>query len=141
MQVTHRIHHQDVHVARKVKHVLRERSNHVPWFEMNDGTDPIESVSCDKRDSDFPKSCIRLNQMDNIFPTALGVRNGEVDSKAGTPESDDLTDTEKENAQRVRPFGTLRAITQRADKDNKDEGDVELVNRKQSTKKKLSSRR
>lgn len=57
------------------------------------------------------------------------MRDGEVDSIARTIERDDVTEPEEDHGDRVRPFRTLRPITERTDDDHEQQGDIELVER------------
>lgn len=57
------------------------------------------------------------------------MRDSEVDSISRTIKRDDVTEPKKDHSDRVRPFRTLRPITERADDDHEQQGDIELIER------------
>lgn len=57
------------------------------------------------------------------------MRDSEVDSIPRTIKRDDVTEPEKDHGDRVRPFRTLRPITERTDDDHEEQGDIELIER------------
>lgn len=54
------------------------------------------------------------------------MRHSEVHREASTPQGDDVTKTEEDDGKDVRPFRTLRTVTERDDDDEEESADVDL---------------
>ena len=69
---------------------------------------------------------IFCDPLSEMFPTWNGVRDLKIDRVPSTPKSDDVTDTEGENASHVGPLRSLRPISQWTYDNNEDERDIKL---------------
>jgi hypothetical protein len=61
-----------------------------------------------------------------IRPSCSGMRDSKIHSVCRTPDCNDVTQSEENDSQSVRPFGTLRTVTERTDQDDEEESNVEL---------------
>ena len=133
----------DTRTARQEEHVLNERCEHVPRLEVHEGADEVKTVGGSKRDDDVTERRVALDQsvkrdqhrkpthppehsLREVLPAIDGMRHGEVYGVCSTPQGDDIAQTEEQNADRVRPLGTLRAVTERTDQDDEEQAEVEL---------------
>ena len=133
----------DVLTTREPEHVLQERGEHVPGLEVHERPDEVEAVGSRKRNDDVTESRVGTDQpalgiqrqekaaerkdvLGEVFPACSSVGHSEVHGVACTPQRDDVAKTEEHDADRVRPFGTLRAVAERTDQDDEEQAEVEL---------------
>ena len=97
MQIAHGVHHEDVDVRRQQEHILDERSEHVPGFEVHKGRDKVHPVRREHGDDDFLQGAVFREELGKVFPFFEGVRDGEVDGVGGAPGGDDVADAEEDD--------------------------------------------
>lgn len=60
------------------------------------------------------------------MPSSESVRYSKVNSEGRTPKGNAVTYTEENNRERIRPFGSLRSVTERTNQDDEENGDVDV---------------
>lgn len=115
----------------------------MPGFKVNERAEEIEAISCSQGYNDVAERFIVFYEtarwvsllkhrfkveklLGEILPPGDSVWNSEVNGISGTPYCDNIAQSEQHHADGVRPFRTLRSISERTNQDNKDETDVQL---------------
>lgn len=93
---------------------------------MNERGEEVKTISGGKGDHDISECLVVLNETAEIFPSCEGVGNGQINRVSGAPNSDHVTETKEHDANSIRPFRTLRSISQGTNQDDKDETNVKL---------------
>ena len=95
---------------------------------MNERAEQVETIGGRERDHDIAERRIGLNELSKAAPAVESMGDSHVDCVSGAPQGDDVTEPKQEDCETVSHFGTLRTIPERANGNDKENGDVELEN-------------
>lgn len=96
----------------------------MPRLKMDDRAKQKETIGGRERDDDIAECRIVLNEVSKAAPAVESMGDRHVDRVSGAPQSDDVTETKEEYCDTVSHLGTLRAITERANGDDEEKGNV-----------------
>ena len=108
--------------------LTNEGGEHVPRLSVDDRANQKETIGGRERDDDVAERRIVLNEVSKAAPAVESMGDRHVDGVSGAPQSDDVTETKEEYCDTISHLGTLRAITERANSDHEEKGNVELEN-------------
>ena len=101
-----------------------EGGEHVPRLKMDERAHEVEAIGGCERDNDITERRIGLNEVTEVLPTVDSMGNRHVDCVSGAPQGNNVAETEQENCGAISHLGTLRAIAERANGDDKENGEV-----------------
>jgi hypothetical protein len=100
----------------------------MPRLKVDERAEEVKTVGGRERDDYITERCIGLNEMSKILPAVERVGNCPVNCVSSAPQSDDVAETKQEDCGAVSHLRTLRAITERANSDDEENGDIQLEN-------------
>ena len=135
MPVVEGVHHQDVDVGRHEDEILGEGVEHVPWVEVEEGRNVVETV--DGNQSDDDQTCdTRIASEETIEEGLSGLERdlllnwcsseGSVDEVTSQYEKIELDQAEDHEGENVGVLRALGSVTKRKDELQYEEGDVDV---------------
>ena len=100
----------------------------MPRLKVNEGAEQEKTICGRERDDDIAERCIGLNEVPKAAPAIESMGDSHVDRVSRAPQGDDVTYTKQEYGDTVSHLGALRTISERANGDDEEDGDVQLEN-------------
>lgn len=105
---------------------MYETCEHVPRFKVHERANEVQSVCGEDGDNNILKNLIGAEKLREVLPTVDSVGNSQIHGVCCAPRCDDIAKAKKNHGDAVSPFGTLGSIPKRADKDDKQDANIEI---------------
>jgi hypothetical protein len=100
----------------------------MPGFKVDERAEEVETIGSCERDDDIAECGSGLNELSKVAPAVNGMGNRHVDRVSGAPQGNDVAESKQDDSGAISHLGTLRAITERANSDDEENGDIQLEN-------------